>query len=247
MAVEFSISGRVVRFGARAVGWAGLSAVALFGEIYWEYVLYLPHLVWEEPASRVARIVASSKPPITVALSLFLGAGVFSMALAALGSASKSAGRLRAAMICFGAHLVVILTLMAATSPLRTMEDIARLQGGMQRVRDGYATAYAAGLFLWQAWVSAAIAVLAAAAFPLLRKRAGLVPAVRSIAAPLLVLAPFSFAFRIGEWDDWIVLSALPLWLAAELSASRTRGGVRSDPGDGGDAGTEGTRRSTEP
>lgn len=195
--------------------------MALSGTIYWDYVLYLPGLVWQEPAPRIARIVASSHPPITAALLAFLGAAALSLTLAALGSARRSTTRLRWAMGWFAAHLLVVLTAMAMTSPMRDLDEIARLQGGMLRTRDAYATAYAAGIFLWQACASAAFAILALVALPLLRARAGAVPSLRLLAAAMLILAPFSFAFRAGDWDALIVLAASPLWLTAEIVAAR--------------------------
>ena len=208
---------------ARALGWAAFSAVALSGTIYWGYVLYMPGIVWQEPAPRIARIVASSHPPITVALITLLGAAALSLALAALGSGRRSTTRLSWAMGWFAAHLLVVLTAMMMTSPMRDIDELRQLQGGMLRTRHNYATAYAAGLFLWQAFSSAAFAILALIALPLLRarERAGVVPSLRLLAAVLLVLAPFSFAFEGVGWDESIVLAASPLWLTAEIVAAR--------------------------
>lgn len=203
----------------RATGWLALSGAAIGSARCWEYVLPMAYYVWAQPTWRIARITATTKPPITAALAVLFGLAVLSLASATFGAARASARRARAALLLLGAHLLVVLTAIVATSPLRREEEL--LESGMLRARDAYVSAYAAGLCVWQAWASSVFVVLAVLAVPLLRSKAGAVPALRLAATSLLVLAPFSFAWLAGEWTVAIVVAALPFWVTAEILASR--------------------------
>ncbi len=152
---------------------------------------------------------------------------------AVVGDARKSARRISAAGVWFGAHLLVVLTAMVVSSPLRTEEEL--LRSGILRARDQFISAYAVRLCLWQVWVATAFAVLAVLALPLLYKKTAVVPGLRLAAASLLTLAPFSFAWLGGSWAVPIVLAALPLWIAAEIKRDPSRWG-RGRVGDDVDA-----------
>lgn len=197
-----------------------MSAAGVFSELYWEYVLPLAYHTFSEPKLRVARITASIEPPVTIALVALLGIAAVVCVASAFGHLRKSAQRARTALGWFAAHTLAVLTAMVVSSPLRTEEEM--LAAGIIRTRDAYLSSYAAGLCLWQAWAGAAFTLVVVVTLPRSWRRAGVVSALRLLAASLLFVAPFSFAWFVGDWDQWIVLAALPCWVSAELHATTT-------------------------
>ena len=215
--MDRSTRARLASLGARALGWLALSGAAIFLNGYWERLIPRAYIVWAQPTERIARISATTKPPVTVALVVLWALAVLALVSAVVGDARESARRISAAARCFGAHLLVLLTAIVVSSPLRTEEELSA--SGILSARDQFISAYPVGLCLWQAWAATAFAGLALLALPLLyREKGALVPALRLAAASLLALAPFSFAWLAGTWTLFpVVLSAAPLWLAAEI------------------------------